>query len=155
MSVLCHGFPPTGRVGINQYSTDDRTADFMSANGILSGGEHASGRNLCCYRDGGKNDTHFLHQRLVLCSRVLLAQPCSLALQRGGVGCEELNRQGFTLQRGVKRRGDVQLRMIKLHIIVYKKCDNFGKSIFFFTFNKHLFRLFSFSNHLLYIIQTG
>lgn len=38
VSVLCHGFPPTERVGISQYSgTGDSSADFISANGILLG----------------------------------------------------------------------------------------------------------------------
>lgn len=42
-----------------------------------------------------------------------LAEPCSLTLRRGGVGCKELNRQGFTLQRGVKRGGDIELGRCK------------------------------------------
>lgn len=33
-----------------------------------------------------------------------LAEPCSLTSRRGGVGCEEPN----SLQRGVKRGGDIQ-----------------------------------------------
>lgn len=33
-----------------------------------------------------------------------LAEPCSLTLRRGGVDCEELNRQAFTLQGGVEKR---------------------------------------------------
>lgn len=38
VAVLCHGFPPTERVGITQYGgTGDSSADFISANGILLG----------------------------------------------------------------------------------------------------------------------
>lgn len=45
MSVLCHGFPPTEAElsgGIAQSSsTVDATADFISVDAILSGGEEA------------------------------------------------------------------------------------------------------------------
>lgn len=42
VSVLCHGSPPTESEGITQYgSTEDSSADFISANGILSGGPTA------------------------------------------------------------------------------------------------------------------
>lgn len=119
-------FPPTERVGITQYSSiEDPAADFISANGILSGGEGSSGRKRVITKLGermtlisptnvafwstaaGVNVAPWMQQHSGM------AEPCSLTLQRGRMGCKELNRQASTLQRGVKKGGDIQLGRCK------------------------------------------
>lgn len=126
MSVLCHRFPPLSEWALLSTAALKTQLPISYLLMVFYQVEKAALEESCVITKLGERMTLISPTNVPFWSTAAgvnvatwmqqhsgMAQPCSLTLQRGGMGCKELNKQASTLQRGVKRGGDIQLGRCK------------------------------------------